>query len=73
MHQPRGQPGARPDIVAIGASAGGVEAAHLEMPQSAIRYDGPFDLVGSIDALAAEICRLSGYEPKRTAVSEQIA
>ena len=49
------------------------EAAYAEMPQSAIRYDGPVDLIGPIDALASEICRLTGYEPKHAAVSEQIA
>jgi chemotaxis response regulator CheB len=49
------------------------EAAYAEMPQSAIRYDGPVDLIGPIDALATEICRLTGYEPKQAAVSEQIA
>jgi len=31
------------------------EAAYPEMPESAIRYDAPVDLVGPIDALAGEI------------------
>jgi hypothetical protein len=48
MHKSRAQPGVRPDTVAIGASAGGVEVAYSEMPQSAIGYDGPVDLVDSI-------------------------
>ena len=33
------------------------EATFNEMPQNAIDYDGPIDLIGSIDALAVEICR----------------
>jgi two-component system chemotaxis response regulator CheB len=49
------------------------EAAYAEMPQSAIRYGGPIDLIGPIDALATEICRLTGYAPKQAAVSEQVA
>jgi len=44
---------ARPDIVAIGGSPGGLE----EMPRNAIDRDGMIDFVGPIDAVAAEICR----------------
>jgi hypothetical protein len=43
------------------------------MPQSAIRYDGPVNLIGPVDVLATKICRLTGYEPQQAAVSEQIA
>jgi two-component system chemotaxis response regulator CheB len=40
------------------------EAPYREMPQSAIRYGGPIDLVAPIDGLAREICRLTGYAPQ---------
>jgi hypothetical protein len=31
------------------------------MPQSAVEHAGPIDLFGSIEELAIEICRLTGY------------
>jgi hypothetical protein len=39
------------------------EAAYPDMPRSAIEHGGDIDLVGSVDVLAAEICRLVGQEP----------
>jgi len=49
------------------------EAAYPEMPQSAIKYDGPIDLIAPIDLLAAEICRLTGYRAELTTHAAQSA
>jgi chemotaxis response regulator CheB len=39
------------------------EAAYPEMPQNAIKSGGAIDLVGPVDVLASEICRLVGRRP----------
>lgn len=36
------------------------EAAHADMPEAAIAFDGPIDLVAPVDDLAHEICRIVG-------------
>jgi hypothetical protein len=41
--------------------------------QSAIKYDGPVDLIAPIYLLAAEICRLTGYRPEPLKHTEQPA
>jgi len=43
------------------------EASHREMPQSAIKHDGPVDLVAPIEALARKICSLTGYNTEEEA------
>jgi two-component system chemotaxis response regulator CheB len=49
------------------------EAACREMPESAIRYDGPIHLIAPIDVLASEICRLTGYTPELRKVLKRTA
>jgi two-component system chemotaxis response regulator CheB len=39
------------------------EAYCREMPENAIKYDGPVDLIATIDGLACEICRLTACKP----------
>jgi chemotaxis response regulator CheB len=39
------------------------EAIYPDMPQSAIKYDGPIDFVGPVNALAREISRMVGRKP----------
>jgi two-component system chemotaxis response regulator CheB len=36
------------------------EAAYDDMPLNALKLDGPIDFVGPVEALAQEICRLTG-------------
>ena len=48
------------------------EADFADMPESAIRYNDPIDLVAPIDVLATEICRLTGRKPELEMVIDQI-
>jgi two-component system, chemotaxis family, protein-glutamate methylesterase/glutaminase len=39
------------------------ESEYSELPNNAIKFNGPIDLIAPVDVLAQEICRLVGYTP----------
>jgi two-component system chemotaxis response regulator CheB len=39
------------------------EAIYPDMPRGAMKYDGPIDFVGPVNALAREISRMVGHKP----------